>query len=252
VIANNLANADTGGFKRALLQVQSDPSIGIYRVQTDPGQSPGTTVPGVSTASFLGYLGTGSNVLDTPTIYDQGALRSTGNPLDVAINGPGFFSIQTAQGVRYTRNGEFLRNAQGNLVTQAGDPVLQQGGGTINIPDGAVSISSTGQISVQPPRPAGAAQPAPIPLAQLALVEFQNLTALRPQGASLFANNGPQPQTATKSTVAQNALETSNADVVRQMVDLIVAQRWFEANEKMIKSQDTMNQESIQQVGHNQ
>ena len=86
-VANNLANVDTSGFKQTLLQIQSAPTLDIYRIQTDPGKTAGNPLPGTSVSQEVGQLGTGALVYDTPTNYDQGSLQTTGNPLDVAITG---------------------------------------------------------------------------------------------------------------------------------------------------------------------
>jgi flagellar basal-body rod protein FlgF len=246
--ANNLANVNTNGFKRTLLQVQSTDTLPIWRVQTDPGRNPGTSVPGKSVMDYVGRLGFGAYVYDTPAIYEQGGMQTTNNPLDVGIMGPGFFTIATANGIRYTRDGAFVRNAQGQLATQGGDLVLGDRG-PINIPDGKVSITSDGAISVVDAR---APNLPPLAAGQLRITEFANLTGLRPEGANLFVDGGTAaPQNATQTTVQQGSLEASNADVVRSMVGLIVSQRWFDANEKMIQSQDVMNSEAISEVGRN-
>jgi len=248
-IANNLANVSTAGFKRTLMQVQSDDSMSIYRVQTDPGTTPGTTVPGKSVSDYVGQLGFGSHVYDTPADYEQGSLQQTGAPLDMAISGPGFFTIATANGIRYTRDGNFSRNAQGQLVTQSGDLVLSTNG-PITIPDGRVSLDpTTGTIAVVDPNsPASTA----VPVATLRMTEFGNLNGLRPEGSNLFVDGGTAaPVNGTQSTLTQGYLETSNANVVTSMVGLITAQQWFDANTKMIQTQDTMNSEAITSVGQN-
>lgn len=243
LIANNLANVNTGGFKRSLMQVGSVQTMPLYRVQTDPGQVPDSAVPGVPTITPVGPLGFGSQVLDTPTDFEQGTLEQTGNALDVAIQGKGFFAIQTPQGVRYTRDGNFERNAQGILVTQDGNLVLGQNGAITIPPDGTVQIDAHGAISVQQ-----AGQPA-TQIDQLQLTQFANPTMLRPQGNNLFVDVGAQPSPDAQSAVSQGMLEKSNADVVRSMVDLITNERWFDANEKSIATQDTANQQVIEQVG---
>ena len=249
-LANNLANVNTGGFKRTLLQVESSETMPIYRLQTDPGTTPGTTVPGQSVADPIGLLGSGSRVYDTPANFEQGGLRPTGAPFDMAISGSGFFTLQTAQGIRYTRDGSFVRNAQGLLSTQGGDIVLGQNNGSIAIPDGNISIDRNGAINVADPN----APTAPSrTVGTLQITEFNNLVGLRPEGSSRFVDSGvADPKTtATQSAVVQGSIEGSNADVVRSMVGLIVAERWFEANEKMIQTQDTMNTEAINDVGRN-
>ncbi|MEO6913330.1 MAG: flagellar basal-body rod protein FlgF [Candidatus Baltobacteraceae bacterium] len=238
-IANNLANVNTSGFKTTLLQVQSAPTLDLYRIQTDPGQTAGRRTPGTAIAQHVGELGTGSWIYDTPTQYQQGALESTGNALDLAISGPGFFSVQTPQGVRYTRDGQFIRNAQGLLSTQDGNLVLGQNGPVV-IADGKLDIARSGAVSVN-----GVVQN------QLQVTEFANSTALRKQGDNLFVDTGSaRPVPATASVVQQGFLEKSNANVVRSMVDLIVAERWFDANQKSMQTEDDATGLAINTVGN--
>ncbi len=124
-IANNLANVNTAGFKRTLLQVQSQPERELFRFQTDPGRVPNARVDGVATQQSIGTLGTGAQVYDTPADFQQGPIAATGNDLDVALSGPGFFALRAGNGaLRYTRDGTFLRDGNGFLTAQNGDRVL--------------------------------------------------------------------------------------------------------------------------------
>jgi flagellar basal body rod protein FlgG len=188
----------------------------------------------------IGGLGSGSHVFDTPAIFDQGALQTTGNPLDVALQGSGFFAVRTPQGqLAYTRDGSFLRTAQNQLVTSSGAAVLDAQGNPITIPpQGDVQISRTGAIT------SGGA-----PVAQLGVFEFANLTNLRPQGGNTFIDAGAIPQAAAQTTVLQGSQEKSNADVVRSMVDLITNERWFDANENMVQQQDQLTSLAVGTVG---
>lgn len=244
-VANNLANASTSGFKQTLLQVESAPTMDIYRMQTDPGAAAGGPLSGVPVSQFVGVLGTGSQVHDTPSSFEQGPLQQTGNSLDLALGGSGnaFFTIATAQGVRYTRNGEFVKNAQGVLCTQDGNAVLNTQGQQILLADqGALAIGTDGTISQ-----------AGRPVSQLQITGFNSLLNLRPEGSNNFAVSGNAgPVTAAGATVQQGFLEKSNANVVRSMVDLITAERWFDANEKVIKTQDDATNLAITQVAKTQ
>jgi flagellar basal-body rod protein FlgG len=237
-IANNLANVNTVGFKRTLLQVQAQPTTQLYRFQVDPGPN---ATGGIATQQPIGALGSGAQVYDTPADFSQGAIASTGNDLDVALSGSGFFAVKDGNGtLRYTRDGEFTVDQNGTLTTQNGDRVLDASGGPIVLPqNGKVTIDRTGAITVDG-QSAG----------QLGVVEFTNLTALRPEGANRFAdtgNAGAHPGTTT--TTLQGSVEKSNADVIRSMVDLIANERWFEANQKSIQTQDTATAEAVQTVG---
>ncbi len=253
-VANNLANVDTSGFKQTLLQIQSAPSLDISRIQTDPGKTVGNPLAGVPVHQEVGLLGTGALVYDTPTSYDQGSLQQTGNPLDVAItNSPNaFFTIQTPNGVRYTRDGEFAENGQGFLQTRDGNAVLNTQGQPIQLSpsSGAVTIQSDGTI-VQNGGPNNAQSSQVV--GQLAITQFNSLLNLRPEGINNYAisgNAGPTPT--TTATVQQGSIETSNANVVKSMVDLITAERWFDANEKSIKTQDDATNTAISVVAKTQ
>ena len=242
-IANNIANVNTNGFKQTLLQVQSAPSLDIYHFQNQPGTLPGRAVPGVPTSTYVGQLGTGARIYDTPTSFDQGSLEQTGNPLDLAISGAnGFFTVGTGQGVRYTRDGQFLRDGNGLLATQDGDPVLGTNGRPIAVPNGPFTVGTDGTI-VQNGRNLG----------QLQIVQFGNLTALRPQGDNFFVNTGnAAPANATAASVQQGALEKSGTNIVRSIVDLISAERWFDFNQKMVQTQDDATEQAVSAVGKTQ
>jgi flagellar basal-body rod protein FlgF len=246
-VANNLANADTTGFKQALLQIQSSPTMDIYRIQTDPGTTPGNPLPGVSVAQAVGPLGSGSQVYDTPTNFEQGPLAATGNPYDLAISGSAnaFFTIATPNGIRYTRDGEFVPDSQGVLRTKDGNAVLGVNGQQIQIPQNVtanaaapVVIGTDGTI-YQNGQSAG----------QIAITSFNSLLNVRPEGTNNFATTGNAgPAAATGVSVQQGFVEKSNGNVVRSMVDLINAERWFEANEKSAKTQDDATNTAISVV----
>lgn len=257
-VANNLANINTTGFKQTLLQIESAPSLNIYRIQTDPGQLPTTPLPGVPTAQYVGPLGTGSQIYDTPTSFEQGALKTTGNPLDLAITGSenAFFNIQTPNGVRYSRNGEFVQDQNGIIRTQDGNAVLSTTGQPISL-SVAPGAAAAQNNAVAIPQPLGSIAVATdgtisqngIVLGQLALTSFASTLNLRPEGANNYAitgNAGPGP--ATGAIVQQGTLEASNGNVIRSMVDLITAERWFDANEKSMKTQDDATSTAITKV----
>jgi flagellar basal-body rod protein FlgF len=233
-VASNLANVSTGGFKQTLLQVQSTQTLDIDRIQTDPVHTP--------VHQPVGTLGMGSEIYDTPTDFAQGPLQSTGNPLDVAIAGDNaFFTVGTPQGVRYTRNGQFRIDGQGVLRTQDGDAVLSTQGQPIQLQNqGTVTIAKDGTITQN-----GGV------IAQLQLTQFNSLLNLRPEGANNFApsgNAGPSAAPAGGVSIQQGFVEQSNGNIVRSMVDLIAAERWFDANEKSIKTQDDATNTSITMV----
>lgn len=237
IIANNLANVSTNGFKRSFLQVEANESLPIYRSEVDP--VPGTTAnAGRATLNAIGAMGMGARIYDTPVSLDQGSLVVTGNPLDIALNGPGFLTTQDGQGrITYTREGSMLLNAQGQLTLASGDLVLGQSG-PITLPEGAnVHIDKQGNVYN------GSAF-----VDRLRLTAFLNASNSRPEGVN--RRDGTIPVPATTTGVTQGSLEKSNADVVRSMVDLIAAQRWFDANEKVIQTEDDTTNTAITQVGH--
>lgn len=154
----------------------------------------------------------------------QGSIESTGNPLDLAIQGEGFFQIQSANGLRYTRDGSFHRAQNGTLVTAAGEPVLSAAGKTIAVPPGQVSIGSDGVLSV-----AGGT------VATVGVLTFPAGTNLTPEGANLYiAPNGTAPFPSKTEVVRQGALESANQDVIQGSMDLIVMQRQAEMMQKAL------------------
>jgi flagellar basal-body rod protein FlgF len=244
VTANNIANANTLGFKRALLQVEAQPSREVYRFQTDPGKMPLNRLDGVPSQELVGNLGNGARIFDTPTNFEQGSISLTGNDLNFALYGSGFFAVRDAQGVvRYTRDGSFLRSSNNLLATVEGDTVLDPQLQPIALPAiGKIMAESNGVLSVNS-----------VPFGKLGVFQFRNLNALRSQGANSFIDGnaaGVVPDVNT--AVFQGAQEKSNFDIVRGIVDLITAQRWFDANQKVIQSQDDATGIAISQVGRTQ
>jgi flagellar basal-body rod protein FlgG len=235
VISNNLANVNTTGFKqdRAVFEDL------LYQNQTQAGADTSQTTQSPSGMS----IGTGVQVMATEKNYSQGGLTQTGNPLDVAIQGQGFFQVQMPDGtLAYTRDGTFQSNAQGQLVTSSG--YLVQPG--ITIPQGAqsVTIGSDGTVSVTL-----AGQSAPTQVGQLQLANFINPAGLTPIGGNLLeqsaASGSPQtgsPGTNGFGTLSQGELESSNVNVVEELVNMIQTQRAYEMNSKAISTADQMLQ----------
>ncbi|MGH8294103.1 MAG: flagellar basal-body rod protein FlgG [Steroidobacteraceae bacterium] len=235
VISNNLANVNTTGFKqdRAVFEDL------LYQNQTQPGADTSQTTESPSGMS----IGTGVRVVATEKDYSQGSLTQTGNPLDLAIQGQGFFQIQMPDGtLAYTRDGTFQTNAQGQLVTSSG--YLVQPG--ITIPQGAqsVTIGSDGTVSVTLP-----GQSATTQIGQIQLVNFINPPGLQPIGQNLLvqsaASGSPQsgsPGTNGFGTLSQGELESSNVNVVEELVNMIQTQRAYEMNSKAISTVDQMLQ----------
>lgn len=244
-VSNNLSNSSTSGFKRTLLQIESQPQQQLYRFQTDPGQNPDNRLPGVPAQDPIGTLGNGSDIYATPTNFQQGQIATNGNDYSFALSGPGFFAVQdpaTGQ-ITYTRDGSFMRAADGTLATVEGKEVLDPGGHTIPMPAiGKVEVGTDGVINVD-----GATTGA------IGVFEFNNVQALQAQGSTGYV--APQAaglRPATQTSVLQYSEEKSNGDVVTSIVALINAERWFDANEKSIETQDQADQQAISTVGHNE
>ena len=239
VISNNLANVNTTGFKQDRAAFEDL----LYQNQTQAGADTSQTTQSPSGMS----IGTGVQVVATEKDYSQGSLTHTGNPLDVAVQGQGFFQIQMPDGtLAYTRDGTFQTNAQGQLVTSSG--YLVQPG--ITIPQGAqsVTIGNDGTVSVTL-----AGQSAATQIGQLQLANFINPPGLQPIGQNLLvqsaASGAPQtgsPGTNGLGTLTQGQLESSNVNVVEELVNMIQTQRAYEMNSKAISTVDQMLQYATQ------
>lgn len=235
VIANNLANANTTGFKRSRADFQEL----LYQTISQPGaaSSDSTKVPtGIQ-------IGLGSRTASVDKLFTEGDLQQTGNQFDVAIEGNGFFQVTYLNGVTaYTRAGNLKLDADGNLVTSDGFPIEP----TITIPANAVkvSIGADGKVSAQQ-----AGQSSATDVGTLELAYFANPAGLQSIGKSLMlpTDASGQAQTGTPGqsglgTLEQGYVELSNVNVVEEMVGMITAQRAYEINSKVIQSADQMMQ----------
>lgn len=231
-IANNLANVNTPGFKRSKIEFQDL----LYQKPRTAGADSGggNLVPtGIE-------VGNGSRVASTAKVFTQGQLTSTGEKLDLAIQGDGFFEIQRPDGTfGYTRDGTFKLNAQGQVVTSDGFPVLS---GFQQIPAGAaVSVSEDGQVTVTS---ATGTQNF-----RLTLTRFANPAGLRSLGGNLYEETAASgtPETGKPGEqgfgrTIQGYVEASNVNIVEEMVSLIVAQRAYEISSKSVQASDEMLQ----------
>ena len=220
-IADNLANVNTTGFKSETPEFQTL----LYQDNIQPGaQSSGNTVY----PSGL-ELGTGVRVASIKDVETQGSLTQTNNPLDLAINGQGYFQILQPNGqTTYTRDGSFQVNQSGQLVNSSGYPVTP----SVTIPSNAtaVTIGTDGTVAVTTPGSSTATQ-----VGQIQLANFINPQGLQPLGGNLYAattSSGTAitgtPQANGLGSVNQNYLESSNVDVVQSMVDMISAERAYQ------------------------
>jgi flagellar basal-body rod protein FlgF len=205
-VANDLANASTPGYKPSVAPQESFGSVLLER-----------SVDGAPVGSLASGVALGTPVAD----LSEGALRQTDEPLDLAIAGDGFFSVQTPQGVRFTRNGQFTLDGHRRLVTSTGNPVLDDQGHPIDLPAGTPTIAPDGSIAV-----AGK---------QVAKLGLTAVGVTESLGDSLYAGT---PKGAATGAVRQGALEGSGADPMKSMVDLIESMRAYEAGQRVLHAID--------------
>jgi flagellar basal-body rod protein FlgG len=241
VIANNLANTNTTGFKsdRAAFQdlmYQNVQQVGAQSTQNTQ-YSTGLT------------LGTGVRIAATEKNYTQGSVLQTQGNLDMSITGLGFFQVTMPDGtISYTRDGSFSMDSQGNVVTATGYPISP----AITIPANAqsVSVGNDGTVSVTV-----AGSPKPTSVGQIQLASFINVQGLQPIGNNLLTESASSgaPQVGTPGTgglgnLTQGSLETSNVNTVTELVNMIQCQRAYEMNSKAISTTDQMLQYLTQNV----
>ncbi len=234
-VSNNLANVNTTGFKKSRVDFQDL----LYQTVRFAG-TPVTAGAQVPTGIQIGH---GVRPVATQKIFSQGTFQQTDNPLDIVVEGDGFFQILLPDGnVRYTRDGAFKRDSDGRVVSSDGFPLEPE----LIIPDDAmdVSVGSDGTVSVMRP---GANQPENI--GQLELARFVNAAGLKSEGRNLFTATAASgnaivgvPGLDGFGALAQGFLEMSNVQVVEEMVSMIVAQRAYETNSKAIQASDDMLQ----------
>ncbi|MCE5182876.1 MAG: flagellar basal-body rod protein FlgG [Betaproteobacteria bacterium] len=239
VITNNMANVSTNGFKKSRAVFEDL----LYQTVRQPGaqSSQQTQLP-----SGL-QLGTGVRPVATEKIHLQGNLTQTGNPLDIAINGKGFFQVLMPDGsTAYTRDGSFQTDSQGQLVTASGFQVQP----AITIPADALSvtIARDGTVSVVQPGSTAAQQ-----VGSIQLANFINPAGLSSQGENMYletaASGSPLPNTPGTNGVGvlnQSYVESSNVNVVEEMVNMIETQRAYDLNSKSVTASDQMLQKLSQ------
>lgn len=235
VIANNLANVQTTGFKRSRLDFQDL----VYETLQTPGAA---SAQGNETPTGL-QVGHGSRAVSTHRLFIKGDLQHTGNPLDVAIEGDGFFQVVQPNGeIAYTQAGSFKKDSQGKLVTTEGFALQPD----VTIPQDALSVTIgvDGTVSVTQPASLQAQQ-----IGTIELVRFVNPAGLESLGRNLFrptqASGEAIPGAAGRDgfgTLLQGFVEMSNVNVVEEMVNLIVGQRAYEINSRAIRTADEMMQ----------
>ena len=224
-VAQNLANLSTAGYKAQRL---------VFRVRPLEPEGPARLDPVLSR--------TAAQVVEVATVRDfsQGPIRPSGNPLDVAIGGPGFFVVSTPRGERYTRQGSFTLDGEGYLVTEHGERV-QGESGDVQVGAGDVAIGEDGTVAVDG-----------ISAGRLKLVSFGEHPALTPEGATLFApvpGVVPTPLDATEVRLHPGALEGANVDAAAGMIELVDVSRGFETYMHAMRRLDEVVQHAITDVG---
>lgn len=233
-ISNNLANADTTGYKKDVTCSKSFSELLLRRMQADGVYK--NPFGSCDVAPIIGKLGLGVETNELFTQFEQGSLKLTDSQSDVALYGEGFLVVDTPQGQRYTRNGSFLIGKEGFLETKEGYCVLGEKG-PINLSDIKFKISKDGKITNEEGDE----------IDRLRLARFDNERYLKKIGSSLYQDNeisGP-PHIAEgqeRPVIIQGYVETSNVNVVNEMVQMIEVNRAYDANQKTIQSQDTMMQ----------
>ena len=221
VIANNLANLSTPAFKREAVKFEEF----VQQVQPSEDQS------GPQTVSF---------VQDTGVVRDlsEGRLERTGAPYDLAINGKGYFVVQTAAGDRYTRNGHLTLNGDGQLITDSGDAIQGDGGPiTITADDGDIHVAADGTVSGKQGQ-----------IGKFKVVDFANERTLQKEGDSLYST-AQSPTAVANAQIMQGTLETSNVEPVIEISRMIDVMRAYQATATMAQSQDDLKRQAIDKLG---
>lgn len=222
IIANNIANMDTTGFKvESMIQ------------KTDPAE-PAYTFGGPRPVKFVSPDGVARD-------FGQGSLVKTDGQLDMAIEGKGFFQVRTPDGARFTRDGRFTTDTTGRLVTQAGHPVLDEGGGEIQIDGekGQVSVGADGTLSQGNER-----------VGKVGMYGFANAGVLEKAGDNLYRNgSNQQAEIATDARLRQGYLESSNVKPVLEITRMVEVSRAYERTAKMIDSEADLSRRSVERLG---
>ena len=227
-IANNLANCNTAGYKKDINVTRDFHDMLIQRI--NDGERP---------APKIGNLGTGAVSVENYVVHKNGAFIDTGDSMSVAISGSGYFTVETPAGVRYTRNGAFTLNSEGQLVTMDGYAVLGAGGTRINMVDNQpIHISDTGMVYNGNQM-----------VGQLELIDIADSRTMRKESGVLFDLLPSAEQRPFTGKVVGGMLEASNVNVIEEMVKLIASYRAYEINAKGVQTHDQLNDKAVNDVG---
>lgn len=254
-IANNVANANTPGFKKD--KVVFKEYLAALEKGTEDVDLPQRDWKPEDFYRSNGAEDSFVKVDGTYTMHEQGQLTPTGNSFDFALNGQGFFEVLTPQGVRYSRKGNFTINAEGKLVTDQGFSILSKGAPPVINPDGSIQLSSppeSRQITVGNNKLSisldGEVFAGNNKIADLAVVEFNDLHQLKKEGNSLFVNTDAKNYKIgnNKTSVHQGFVEQSNVNAVSEMSQLINANRNFESIQRVIKTYDQISSKAVNEI----
>ncbi|MFW5962066.1 MAG: flagellar basal-body rod protein FlgF [bacterium] len=224
IVSNNLANSNTTGFKKDIAVKESFPEMLINKLEG-------------KTKNPIGTLGTGVRLQGTFTDFSRGQMRNTENAFDFAIQGEGFFVIETPNGTHYTRDGNFTLNETGELITQQGYRVLGK--------DGPIQVDSNIDVKVDEQ---GRFFVGGLESEQLQIRHFNDPSVLSKTGDNLYTSN-VEGEIAENIVVKQGYLEGSNIDTVQEMVKMIEVNRLYESNQKVVQSIDGTLDKAVNQVG---
>lgn len=264
-ISNNLANADTSGYKRDVSVHKAFPEL-LLRRTADDGvvQFPYRNEPvgSIDKAPVVGRLGTGVEQNEVFTIFEQGAVKETSNSFDLALEGEGFFAVDTPYGERYTRNGSFTIGPERLLVTQQGYPVLGEDGNPIEVQQNNFAVDEEGRVFANeefmndPDRLVQMRENGwdeTVQIGTLRLVGVEEPRYLQKEGGNLWNTTRESGEAvdqldAQRPAVLQGFLETANVNPVTEMTQMIEVNRAYESNQKAIQTQDQSTARLIAEV----
>ncbi|NLM00886.1 MAG: flagellar basal-body rod protein FlgF [Treponema sp.] len=234
-ISNNLANVDTTAYKRDVAVSKNFSELLIRRMNDDGVYK--TPFGSADVAPIIGKLGLGVETNELYTIFEQGSFKDTSNNTDMALSGEGYFVISTPNGERYTRNGNFIIGKEGYLTTKEGFPVMGENG-LIHIEDNKFIVNENGVLYTSEDM---------TEIDRFKIVRFDNERYINKEGSSLYSATDISGEAfiaegVERPNVMQGYIETSNVNVVNEMVQMIEVNRAYEANQKTIQSEETMMQ----------
>lgn len=239
VITNNIANANTSGFKKDTMITESFPEVLMKRIGATDYRDIIAKAPIANKIGYIGKMNNGVRVDEVFTNFEQGPISVSGNPLDLALQGPGFFSIETPEGERYTRSGEFTLDSEGYITTKEGYKVQGQNG-PILVDGKNIVINEDGQVFSDGNE-----------IDTLKLVDFNDYKLLKKEGEALYldASEDAGNMKEAEGLILQGSVEASNVNSVKMMVEMITMLRSYEANQKVIKTFDELLSKSVNEIG---